>query len=96
MSEKKPFLEINLPFGRTVFYSVDDVDEWVKKELKFWKWPEDFDRHIRHDCNPQNIINAIYSPLHEIDAAVNNIKKNHNEDTINNLVECLRKNIDKA
>lgn len=96
MSEKKPFLELGLSFGKVVFHSLDEVEEWGKKELKFWEWPEEFEQHTPREWNPRNIVNSLCSPLNQIIAAVNGIKNNHNEQDHDRLVNDLRSRINDA
>jgi hypothetical protein len=94
MSEKEVFLDIDLPFGKVVFYNVDEVGEWIEKELDFWKWPDNFNWNKLRECNPQpNLINSIHSPLGAIKTAVDRIKQNHDDKAHLRLVDELKNKI---
>lgn len=97
MAEKEVFLELDLSFGKEVFYSLDGVEEWVKKELDFWKWPDKVNWHRLKGCHPQtNLADFILSPLMQIDAVVENLKRNHDKNAYDHLVAELRNKITDA
>jgi hypothetical protein len=94
VAEKKPFLELDLSFDKVVFYSLDEVEEWVKKELEFWKWLDEVGRHKLRDN--EHIINSIRSPLSAINAAVDGIRQDRDESNRKRLVTNLGSKIREA
>lgn len=66
-------LEADLrPNGPVVkFRTVTELEEWIKKELEFWTWPEEFNRQGKHRGCVENIRNR----LNEISNHVNGLKK---------------------
>ena len=97
MSEKKPFLELNLSFGKVAFYNLDEIDEWVGKELEFWRWPDNFSQHKMREYQCRvDIVNFIRSPLDRIKAVVNGIRGNQDDNAHDRLVADLRNKINEA
>ena len=85
MSEQEPFLEVELSFcGKKSFFSLDEVEAWIKEEIDFWQWPEKFD-HRKRDGNPRAVINAITQSLNQILGAVRNIRDNHLDEETSRL-----------
>jgi hypothetical protein len=96
VAEKEVFLEVDLPFQRVIFYSIDEVEEWAKKEIDFWAWPQNFDQQIRSQLNLDGIIRSLISPINQILSTVNELKRTHDEKNRNNLISNLSRIISEA
>jgi len=77
MSKKEAFLEVNLKTSdrREIFYSLEDIENWLKAEEDFWRWPEDFNRQAGPNRGASPSIGTIESALNEIRNCFKNLKK---------------------
>jgi hypothetical protein len=76
--EKLIDLDLGSNGGRVALYSGAEIDEWINKELEFWRW---LNGYAGRDNNFQNLYNRTWAPIANLANIVTALRQSEWKDT---------------